>query len=138
MSLTASRDIRFEDDLFDKAFDEHIRGVEEHKFHHYNHSIGCMIYNKAHYKAEMKSHGLVPYFEMERLADEWDKTHKEQPFDEPSPKAMGIIKSLKMSADKYGNIKLGDKAINALIEIGAIKPQSQYVPQEIQDKGGFS
>jgi len=138
MNLTAQRDMRYEDDLFDKAFDEHTRGIEEHAFRHYNNSIGCMIYNKAHYKVEMKSRGMVPYFEMEKLAEEWDKTHKQQSFDEPSPKAMMIIKSLKMSADKYGNLKLGDKAIDALIEIGAIRSESEHTPKEFQDEGGFS
>jgi hypothetical protein len=79
-----------------------------------------MIYSKAHYKHEMKKRNLIPYEECERLAEEYDKTHQPKPYDEPSPKALDIIRSVSMTKDKYGNIKLGQRAIHALREIGAL------------------
>ena len=125
-------------DLFDKAFKKHTSGIEDHQFRHYNNSMGCMIYSKKHYKDEMLKRGMVPYEECERLAQEWDKTHAQQPYDTITAKAECIIKSLKMTADSQGNIKLGSRAIEALIELGAIKPRSEYAPDGIEMKGGFN
>jgi len=124
------------ENYFDKIFKEHTRGIEEHNFRHYNHAMGCMIYNKAHYKAEMKKRRMVPYEETERLAEQWDKKHPRKEYDSIDPRAMDIIKSLKHSADEHGNIKMGDRAINAMIEIGAISVQSEHIPTDLQ--GGFS
>ena len=124
-------------DLFDKAFDRHTKGIPDYQFRHYNTAMGCFIYNKDHYKHEMIRRGLVPYEESLRLAEKWDKEHAPKQYKGISPKAESIIKSLRLTADKNGNIKLGGNAINALKEIGAIKPQNPYAPKHIQP-GGFS
>ena len=127
----------YEDDMFDKAFDKHVKGIEEHTFKHYNSSMGCHIRDKRHYKEEMKRRGMVPYDEMEKLCSEWDNNHRQKEYGDLSPKAMEIISSAKMSADKHGNVKLGGRAIEAMIEIGAINPRHEHVPDTYIGKGGF-
>lgn len=119
----------YESGMFENAFNKMTKGVEEHSFSHYNEAMGVKIESKEHYKQEMKKRGMVPFDETERLAKEWDKEHSQQSYDELSPKAADIISSLKMSADKHGNIQLGSRAIEALIGIGAIKPRSPYIPE---------
>lgn len=80
---------------------------------------------------------MVPYEETERLAEEWDKKHEHKEYDNINPRAMDIIKSLKHSADIHGNIKMGDRAINAMVEIGAISAQSEHIPENMPTQGGF-
>ena len=113
---------------FDRAFQKMTVGIEDHNFRHFNNAMNCMIYSKEHYKHEMRKRRLVPYVEAEKLADIWDKKNPRQEYDELSPKAMSIIRSLKQTTDKHGNLCLGGRAIKALKEIGAIKPQSKHLP----------
>ena len=108
------------DDYFDKIFKEMTKGMEDHSFRHFNNAMGIMIYNKEHYKLEMKKRRMVPYEEAERLAENWDKENPNKEYGELSTGASEIIRSLKMSADSNGNIVLGGRAIKALQEIGAI------------------
>ena len=111
--------------------------MEEHQYRHYNSSLGCYIYSKNHFIHEMNKHRMVPYQIAEEMAQEWDKNNPQKKYDSISPKAMDIIRSLKQSADSKGNLKLDDRAIKALMEIGAIKPRSKYIPKETH-LGGFS
>ena len=122
------------DEIFDKHFHRMTRRIEDHQFRHYNHSIGMYIYSKEHLRYEMKKRRMLPYDACEQLADNWQKEHPQKPYDEISPKAMNIIRSLKQSADKYGNLRLGGRAIDKLKEIGAIQGNAvNYGPT-----GGFS
>lgn len=123
---------------FDKIFKEMTRGMSEHSFKHYNSSMGIHINGKAHYYHEMKKRRMVPYAETERLAEQWDKEHPHKNYDSVSPKAMDIIRSLRQTADKNGNIYLGGIAIKAMINIGAISSQSEHRPKELQMAGGFN
>ena len=94
--------------------------MEEHEFRHYNNSLDMMIYSKEHYIQEMKKRRMLPYDVCEGLAEQWESKNNTGPITELSPKADRIIRSLKLTADRKGNIKLSDRAINALREIGAI------------------
>lgn len=125
----------YESDLFLKAFKEMTKGMEDHEFKHYNESMGIRIHSKEHYIHEMKKRKMVPFKEMERMADKWDKDHPRKEYNHLSPKASEIIRSLKLTADKYGNLKLGTRAINALIEIGAIKPRNPILEKELKEYG---
>ena len=78
---------------------------------------------------------MLPFDACQELAEEWDRKHPDKEFDELSPKARKIINSIRLTADKHGNIKLGDRAINALIEIGAIS-LTDHRPNDLT--GGFS
>lgn len=124
------------DNYFEDCFKQLCAGREEHEFVHFNTSMGIKIYGKEHYKAELKARGMVPFEEAERLAEKWDKEHAHKPYDTLSPKALDIVKSLSMSADKDGNIKLGSRAIQAMKEIGAIG-SSEHEPKDFQTQGGF-
>lgn len=134
---------RFEDDSeydswFDDIFSKLVRGREDHEFNHYNSSMGCHIYSKEHYKYELKKRRMVPYDVMEEFAEDWDNRHKRKEYGPLSDKATNIIRSIKHSADRNGNLRLGDKAVNALIDIGAIKRMSPYTPDQIQMQGGYN
>lgn len=125
------------DNYFDKIFKQLCRGREDHEFHHFNSSMGIWIYSKEHYKREMKQRRMVPYDEAERLAEKYDKEHPHKDYGDLSEGAMDVIRSLKMSADSHGNIKLGGRAIEALQEIGAIG-SSEHAPKQYAPSGGFS
>jgi hypothetical protein len=125
------------DSWFDRVFAKFTKGIEDHQFIHYNNSMGIHIYGKEHYKAEMKARRMIPSGIMEKFAEDYDKENPKQTYDDLSPKAMDICRSLRVSADKYGNIKLGGNAIKAMVEIGAIQPMSPHVPEQIELSGGF-
>ena len=122
------------DEIFEKSFNQMTRGMEDHQFTHYNDSLGCHVYSKEHYKSLMKQRGMLPSDLCQELADEWDRKNPDQTFDELTPKARNIIESIRLTADRNGNIKLGDRAINALIEIGAIST-TEHRPDSLT--GGF-
>ena len=125
-------------DYFDKIFKKMTARVEDHQFRHYNHALGMWIYSKAQYKYEMKKRRMVPYDECEKMAEQWDKDHPRKDYGELSPKAMSIVKSLKMTADKNGNISLGNRAIEALKDIGVMST-SEHIPKHMPAyEGGFS
>jgi hypothetical protein len=109
---------------YDQILNESIKkmssSMEDHEFRHYNNSLDMMIYSKEHYIQEMKKRRMLPFDVCEGLAEKWEKKNHKGPITELSPKADRIIRSLKLTADRKGNIKLSDRAINALREIGAI------------------
>lgn len=123
------------DEIFEKAFKQMTSGIEDHQFIGYNDALHCHIYSKEHYKHEMKRRRMLPSDLCQDLADEWDYQNKDKEYDELSPKARSIIESIRLTADKHGNIKLGDRAINALVEIGAIST-TEHRPDGLT--GGYS
>lgn len=131
-----SRDIE-KDLFFDKIFNRAFGRIEDYRFRGYNKALGCFVEGKEHYKRILKQKGLVPFEEADRLAEEFDRTHHRPKELELSPKAQDIIRSIKITADRHGNIHLGDRAINALREIGAIGNDSEYEPG-YTTTGGFS
>lgn len=128
---------KIERDLFfDRIFNAAFGRVEDYRFRGYNNALGCFVEGKEHYKRLMKQKGLVPFEEAERLAEEFDRKQGSPKDLEFSPKASHIIKSLKLTADRHGNIRLGDRAIEALREIGAIGNVSEHTP-EYSLQGGW-
>jgi len=126
------------DELFDKEFKLLTKGIEDHNFRHFNHSMGIYIYSKEHYKHEMKKRNMIPYEMAERMAEQWDSKHERKPTDKISPKAMDVIRSLKMTADKNGNLSMGGRTIKALKEIGACRGVSEHAPKHLPTEGGFN
>lgn len=110
------------DEILEKSLKNLFRGREDHEFRHYNNALGMMIYSKKHYIHEMKKRRMLPIDACEELADKWDSKNERryQQYDDFKPKSKSIIKSLKLSSVRNGNIRLGDRAIDALREIGAI------------------
>lgn len=124
------------DEILEKSLKKMFRGREDHEFRHYSHALGMMIYSKEHYIHEMKKRRMLPSEACEELAEKWDSKNEKnyQPYDDLRPKSKAIIKSLKLSSDRNGNIRLGDRAINALREIGAITGRVE----NFNLQGGFS
>lgn len=123
------------DEIFEKSFKSFAKGLEDHNFHHYNSSLDMWIYSKEHLKQEMKKRRILPADVCEGLADEWDSKHQMTQMTEDglSDKAKGIIYAIKGMADKKGNLRLGGRAIEALIKIGAISKSYDFGTE-----GGFN
>ncbi len=123
---------------FDQIFHEMTRGMEDHTFKHFNHSMGINILDKGHYKYEMKRRRMVPYEEAHKLADKYDQEHKDDNLDGLSPKAEEILRSLRQGADRHGNIIIGTAGLRALREIGWIpSSKHEHAPQQTELTGGF-
>lgn len=110
------------DQILNKSIKKMSGRMEEHQFRHWNDALGMMIYSKEHYIHEMKKRRMLPFEECEELAEQWESKNEKgyKVHDKLSPKADSIIRSLKLTSDRKGNIKLSDRAITALREIGAI------------------
>jgi len=125
---------------YDQILNESIKKIsgrmEDHKFRHYNEALGMMIYSKEHYIHEMKKRRMLPFEECEELAERWESNNEKnyKPYDKLNPKSDEIIRSLKLSCDRHGNIRLGGRAIDALREVGAITGRVERFGTE----GGFS
>lgn len=138
MNRLQQMEVREYDEWFDKAFQKMTKGREDHEFKHYNNALGCHVYGKEHYKKLMKQKRLIPYEQAEQLANDWDKEHPQKEYGDLSPKAIDIISSLKLTADGNGNIILGNRAIKALKEIGAMPASTEHAPKEYSGYGGFN
>lgn len=90
---------------------------------------GKYIKNKDHYDREMKKAGMVSY-------EKANKSSQRKEY-QVSQTSQEIIREVKATADRRGNVKLSDRQIGALIKSGAIKDHSKLrvVPETI--KGGF-
>lgn len=106
---------------------------------HYNRSLGMQINSKEHYDRVCKEGNWVSYEQAEEIAA---KTRKDKVKDyKISDESLAIIEAAKNSKDSKGNIKLGDRAIKALIDrkaIGKKIPDYMQLPSAYQSKGGFA
>lgn len=97
---------------------------------------GVRVKNRDHYDRLMKENGMVSFERAEELA----ATKKAKDY-KISDDSLAIIKSVKQSADSKGNVKLGDRAIKALIDkkaIGKKIPDYMKLPSAYANKGGFA
>ena len=115
-----------------------VKGKSSNRFHpHYNRAMGKMIHTKKDYLNGMKQGGFIPFDEARKIAEQTSKA-KHKPYDRLSPKAMAIVTTVSQQRpDKKGNIKLSGRTIEAMKEIGAIKPVSDHIPKEVKGQGGF-
>lgn len=108
---------------YEKSLAKHVKHIPDHDFKHYNDALGKQINSKAEYLAEMRRGHFVPYDLTRKWAEDFDRKHQLKGY-KPSKKAIDIIRSLQMTADKDGNISLGGRALKALREIGAIPSEA--------------
>lgn len=104
-------------------------------FRNWDTPTGVLVKNKDHYDRLMKEQGMVSFEQAEEMASQ--KKPKDY---KVSKESLEIIKSVKQSADSKGNVKLGDRAIKALIDkkaIGKKIPSYMQLPKSYQNKGGF-
>lgn len=106
------------------------------KYEHYNRALGTHVKSKDHYESLMKQGNYIPYEEQQDRV----KDNGKKPF-ELSQKGWDIIKAAKNSKDKHGRVKLSDRTIDAMKEIGAVGkkvPEYMKLPSAYMGKGGFS
>jgi len=97
------------------------------------------IRSKDHYDRVCKERGMVSLEQAHELADQGRKD-KIKPY-EVSKDSEDFIKYANGIKDKNGNLKLGDRAVEALIKkkaIGKVVPEYMKLPSAYQPKGGFS
>lgn len=109
------------------------------KYEHFNTSLpnwttpkGVYVKSKDHYDRLCKESGMVPYEKIEYKSNRKEYTL--------SHKAKEIIKAASQVKDKKGNVKLGDRTIDAMKSIGAIRKISdwnKHLPSNYQKVGGF-
>lgn len=96
-----------------KKSKEHINSA----FGNWDTPTGKYIRNEQHYKEEMKRHGFITYEEaMDRKRAKEEAQAKER-FKVSKP-VLSILKSVKDSADKKGNVKLSDRQVDAMKKHG--------------------
>lgn len=113
--------------------------IVKQSYNHYNTSLGMHIKNKDHYDRVCKEKGMVPIEVAQEMAEKGRK-EKIKPY-KISEQSLAIINAAKQTADKKGNIKLGDRAIDALIKrkaIGKKIPDYMKLPAHYNNQGGFS
>lgn len=96
---------------------------------------GRVVKNKDHYDRLMKENNMITFEESQQR----EKNQKLKPY-VVSKKALDIIHSAKNSKDSKGRVKLSDRTIDAMKEIGAIGkkiPSYMNVPKMKSDMGGF-
>jgi len=109
--------------------------IKVKKYEHYNRALGKYITSKRHYDNEMARQGMIPYEEGKKIAEQVQKD-KIKPYT-ISKKAQEIINTAKNSADRRGKVKLGDRTIDAMKEIG-VSFNLDHCPKHYKDKGGFN
>jgi hypothetical protein len=111
-------------------------------YEHYNRALpnwdsprGKYIGSKKQYEYEMKKAGMVSQDEGDRMVQESKKESKK--YNGLEEKTMRFIHSIKDTADKKGNIKISDRYVKGLKEIG-VKVDCMYdkLPKAYQ-QGGF-
>lgn len=76
---------------------------------------GRIVKNKDHYDRLMKENGMVSYEQMQKHAE--GKKLKDY---ELSERGKSLIRSVSGAKDSKGRVKLGDRAIKAMVDMGAI------------------
>ena len=109
---------------------------EDHQYKHYSNAFGCKIEGKAHYQYLMKRYNMVPQERGDELARQAKDRQNNAPKAEFSQKARDIIETAKCSADRKGNVKLGDRAIDAMKELG-VAIGHKHMPKKFGHKGEF-
>ena len=87
--------------------------LEDHQYRHYNHSLGCFVEGKEHYKYLMRKGGYVPFEMAESIIKE--PKHKDYNI---SKEALDFINQIKLTADSKGKVILGNRAIQRMKELG--------------------
>lgn len=112
--------------------------IVKQSYAHYNRTLGMNIRSKDHYDRVCKERGMVSLEQAHELAE---KGKKENIKDyKVSDQSIAIINAARQTADKKGNIKLGDRAIDALLSkkaIGKKIPSYMQLPAAYTGKGGF-
>lgn len=128
--------------ITNRDLDKYFGHLEDHEYKHFNSALGIEIEGKEHFRKIMEQGKYIPYDLACKYAEEHDRKKQNKTWN-ISKKALNIIKSVKLTKDKNGNIKLGGRALKALRELGAIpSPEVEKQLRQIQQentsiRGGF-
>jgi len=109
-------------------------------YEHYNKAFkqwdshqGKYISSKAHYQQELDRQGMITEKEADRLGLNTGPKRKDYKITQDT---VELINSVAQTADKHGNVKPSDRAIDRL---NKNKPKYNHdaLPKHYQDKGGF-
>ena len=107
-------------------------------YEHWNRSLpnwdspkGKYIKSKAHYQQELEKSGMKPQEAFGQVSPAPRKDYV------LSSKAREIIKSASQSKDRKGNVRLSDRQIDAMKEIGAVGKKIPEYMGNPSGKGGF-
>ena len=101
------------------------------KYEHFNRAMGKYITSKAHYEKEMREGGFVPSDVGDQQAEDWSwRTKKKY---KASKDAHDIAEVIKDKADKKGNVKVPEKVVDKLKEMGMSFDQAK-IDKAIKDQ----
>ena len=109
-------------------------GIIVKNYEHFNRALGKYIGSKKEYEYEMAKGNYIPFDKAEKIAE---KRRKEmyKNYDRPSEKAIALMKDIKNSG-KNGKIKLSDRQINAMKEVG-VNFNARWLPSSYKSTGGI-
>lgn len=95
--------------------------IKVKNYEHYNRALGKHIHSKKHYQEECARQGMISFDRAELLASKSRIESEAKQKKGISKKAYEIIKAAKLRADKKGNVKLGDRTIDAIKSLGKMR-----------------
>ena len=98
-------------------------------YDHYNRALGKYIGSKAQYEKEMKAQGMVSFEQGQRMAEEY-KSKSRKEYKGLSKDAESIIRHATSVADNKGNVKCGDRMIDAMKKVGVNFDALKHIPKE--------
>ena len=111
------------------------------KYQHFNRSFkkwdspkGRYISSRSEYEKAMKEEGMIPYEQAKEIAECQQHKREEYP-NKLSPKAMSLLTSVNVKKD--GKIKLSDRQVDRLQEIGVKVKLPDWLPKHYKEAGGF-
>lgn len=108
-------------------------------YDHFNRSLGKYISSKRQYENELAKGGYIPYEKAQALAKlAEEKKNKPYTYAELSQKAKDILSSAESSKDKKGNVKLSDRTIDAMKDVGVKFSVPDWCPKHYSKEGGFN
>ena len=103
----------------------------------YNHALGKYIRSKRHYEEEMKAQGAIPYEQAQEIVRNREEKRKQY---STSADAHAILEACKPHTDKDGNVKMPDRAVDALKKMGTTFERG--LPEKYRnldvEQGGFN
>ena len=105
-------------------------------YDHYNRVLNKRIRTKHQYNDELKRQGYVPQEVADDLARNYEE-RKENVKYKVSDKAREVLNAARARADKKGNVKLCDRTIEGMREVG-VQIDLKHCPKHYLPKeGGF-
>ncbi len=115
------------------------------KYEHFNRSFkswdsseGKYIRSKKHYQDTMRQQGMIPQGEADRMVEAKQSQARDRKL-KPSQATIDILAHAQQIAGRGGKLKLGDRAIKKMIEVGAIQDMGKVRKQlaRVEKEGGL-